>query len=218
MGNLTPHLGIVCGMVSERHALGRWADHPRVRVAVSGAVPGQAEAAARQMAAAGVRGLLSWGLAGGLAADLTPGTVIRPRAVILPDGTKLEFGRGMQGDMAVLGSEHVVCSPADKARLRAGTGAIAVDMESHRLAQVASAQGLDLHVVRAISDPAARALPAFAARALGPDGRPRIGRVLAGLVRRPGDLPALLSAKRDSDRALHALRAVADDLIADLIG
>ena len=210
-------IGLICGMESEARALGRWRTDPRVSVAISGADPDRAEAAARRMADDGVHTLISWGLAGGLAADLAPGALIQPGAVILPDGTRVEFQRGMASDFAILGSDHVVATTQEKTRLRAATGALAVDMETHRLARVSMDTGADLRIVRAVSDPADRALPGLAATALGPDGRPRIGRVLRGLALRPWDLPALLAAKRDSDRALATLRGAADDLLGGLV-
>jgi hypothetical protein len=41
--------------------------------------------------------------------------------------------------------------------------------------------------------------------------------VLAGLARRPGDLPALLRAGRDSRAALAALRGAADAVMGALL-
>ena len=210
-------IGLVCGMESEARALGRWRTDPRVAVAISGADPDRAETAARRMADDGVHTLISWGLAGGLAPHLEPGALLQPAAVILPGGTRVEFDRGLMADFAILGSDVVVANPAEKAQLHERTGALAVDMETHRLALVSMDTGVDLKIARAVSDPAGRALPALAATALGPDGRPRIGRVLRGLALRPWDLPALLAAKRDSDRALASLRGAADDLLGGLV-
>ncbi|MEM0987755.1 MAG: hypothetical protein AAGK00_02670 [Pseudomonadota bacterium] len=210
-------IGVVTGMVAEVAAMGAWAGRPEVQVAVSGARPAQAEAEARRLVAEGAELLVSWGLAGGLARDVAAGVVIRPGAVLLPDGTRVELERGMRGDVAIAGSETVVASVADKAALRERTGAIAVDMESHLLAQVSLETGVGLVIVRAVSDPWDRALPGFVGEALGPDGRPRIGRVLAGLARRPWALPDLLAAKRDSDRALIALSAEADQVFGGLV-
>ncbi len=233
-----PVLGIVCGMAAEAGALGGWANDPRVAVAISAGRPLRAEAEARRLAGGGVRTLLSWGIAGALDPALRPGTLVTPSQVVAPDGTLLALASAAAGSdprpppsggtdgegaaaprpVALLaGSEEVLLDPAAKAELRARTGAAAVDMESHRVAAAAAAAGLPCIAVRAISDPAERALPRLATDALDDRGRPRIGAVLAGLLRHPGDLPALLAAGRDSRAALAALRDAADGLIPALL-
>jgi len=225
MGDLTPALGIVCGMASEVRALGRWADDPRIGIGISGARPGRAEAEARRLVAGGCRALVSWGVAGGLDPALAPGDLVIPGEVVTEDGgrwpvapdLRAAAAAGMTGTGAILGLERMVPSAAQKAALFARTGAVAVDMESHRVALVAAAAGLPVLVARAVGDPAGRALPALAGRALGEDGRPRIGPVIAALLRRPGELGALLRVRRDTAAALAALTAVAEILIPAML-
>ena len=241
MGHLTPGakivVGIVCGMVSEVRALGRWADDPRIAIAVSGARPERAEAEARRLVAEGCRVLISWGVAGGLDPALVPGELVFPAVVVAEDGgswpasqtviARLDraiqtaemprSSRGMTGKGAILGLDRMVLTVAEKAALFERSGAVAIDMESHRVALVAAAAGLPFLAVRAIGDPAGRALPALAARALGEDGRPRIGPVVAGLLRRPGDLGALLRVRRDTAAALASLAGIAEALIAAML-
>jgi len=94
---------------------------------------------------------------------------------------------------------------------------VAVDMESHRVARVAAEAGVAALAVRAVGDPADWALPMLATRALGADGRPKIGAVAAGLLRRPGDLGLLLRVKRDTEAALATLSAVADGSITAML-
>lgn len=207
---------MICGMEAEAAALGQWRDDPRVFIGISGAQPDRAEALALEAADQGAKVLVSWGLAGGLAADLKPGTLIQPDCVSHPDGSQISFRTQPYSTGLIAGSDAVVASPAEKLVLRQGTGAAAVDMETHRLAQVAMERELDLKIIRAISDPADRALPTLAATALGTDGRPMIGRVLLGLIRRSWQLSALLAAKRDSDAALATLRG-AKELISEYV-
>ncbi len=238
MGDLTPTpkivCGIVCGMVSEVRALGRWASDPLVGIGISGARPDRAEAKARRLVADGCLALLSWGVAGGLDPALAPGDLVIPGEVVAEDGGSWPgsvelgaavaagvpsplWGEGQGGGRHILGRERMVLGAAEKAALFERTGAVAVDMESHRVARVAAEAGLPVLAVRAIGDPAGRALPALAARALGEDGRPRIGPVVAGLLRRPGDLGALLRVKRDTDTALAALAGVADKAVPAML-
>ncbi len=221
-------------MISEVRALGRWADDPLVGIGISGARPDRAEAEARRLVAEGCRVLLSWGVAGGLDPALAPGDLVIPAEVVAEDGgswpASLELraavatgipspfrGEGQGGGKYILGLDRMVLSAAEKADLYKRTGAVAIDMESHRVALVAAAAGLPVLAVRAIGDPAGRALPALAARALGEDGRPRIGTVVAGLLRRPGDIGALLRVKRDTDSALTGLAGVADLVVPAML-
>jgi len=89
MGDLTPVLGIVCGMTSEVRALGRWANNPRICIGISGARPDRAEAEARRLVAEGCRALMSWGVAGGLDPALVPGDLVIPAVIVAEDGVRL---------------------------------------------------------------------------------------------------------------------------------
>ncbi|MGF1552916.1 MAG: adenosylhopane nucleosidase [Paracoccaceae bacterium] len=208
----------------ERDALGV-PGGPSVRVAVSGASAARAAEAAAAMAASGCPLILSVGLAGGLDPALATGTLVVPDVVVGEDavavaldpqvGARLRarLGGGVASGR-LLGLDRVAAGPGEKRALAARHDAVAVDMESHAVARAAAACGARAGVLRVIGDEAATALPRLAAEAVGADGRPRIGRVLTGLVHRPGDLPALLRAGRDSRRALAALARAAPALVA----
>lgn len=188
----------------------------------------RAEALARAMVAAGAGGLVSFGLAGGLDPTLPTGALVLADAVVLPDGRAIGTDpewraavaaalgdRGLAArDGRVAGRDSPALTPGDKAGLADRVGALAVDMESHAVARVAAAAGVPLLVLRAVGDPADRAVPAFAMAGLAPDGRTRAAPVLRGLLRHPGALPALLALARDTRRGLRALRRAAPALTA----
>jgi hypothetical protein len=67
---------------------------------------------------------------------------------------------------------------------------------------------LPFAALRAIGDPAARSLPDIAANALTRDGNVDLPKVLAGVLKRPGQIPALVAAGFDSERAFASLRRV----------
>ena len=213
---MTPVLGIVCGMATEVRALGRWGEDPGVAVAVSGARPDRAEAESRRLVSNGVQGLLSWGIAGALAPGLKTGDLIRPAVVSGPDGARWDVVLA-PGDGVLAGHDRLVRHVEAKAGLRAATGAVAVDMESHRVAHVAAEAGIPFGVIRAISDPADRELPQLAENALTEEGRPRIGAVLLGLARRPLEMGSLIRAGQDSRAALRVLSQVASTEIESLL-
>lgn len=203
-----PLIGVICGAQAEAAALGTlWRD-TRLMVVFSGAQPGRAEAQARACLGAGCRALLSFGTAGGLAPGLVPGALLAPEAVLAGDGTRWVpvpwlVPQGVAGDL--LGVDRLAADPAAKAVLRADTGAVAVDMESHRVALVAAEAGLTFGVLRAVLDPAERALPSAAAAALGEEGQTRPLRLALGLMRNPWQIGTMRSLGHDFRAARAAL-------------
>ena len=106
----------------------------------------------------------------------------------------------------LLDSAQAVTSITDKRILYEASSAVAVDMESYAVAGVAAGAGVPFVAARAIADPAGRPLPRSAISSIGPDGMPRVGRVIFRACRRPWEAPALLPLRRDTDAALASLR------------
>ena len=105
----------------------------------------------------------------------------------------------------LLGASTVAATVAEKARLYSETGAAAIDLESAAVARVARMHRATFAVLRAICDTSARALPPAALAALDTRGAIAIGRVLASIVARPAQIPALLALASDAMTALCAL-------------
>lgn len=227
-------LGIICGMASEARALGRWAEHGLVRIGISGARPDQAESEARRLIEAGCRLLMSWGVAGGLDPEVRPGDLLIPSAVVDEGGGcwpfSLELGAAVAAAMpapfrwedhgqgrCILGLDRVLLKPKDKAALFALTGAMTIDMETHRVARVAASRQLPALAIRAVGDPLETRLPRMVAQLLGEDGRPRLGQVALGLMQRPWDVGRLMRVKRETDAALEALARAAERAIQRII-
>jgi hypothetical protein len=118
----------------------------------------------------------------------------------------------------VVGSDSIAATIARKQELRARTGALAVDMESHIAARVAARHGLPFAALRTISDTAAEALPPAALVGMKPDGTMALGAVLASLARSPGQLPALLRTGIGAERAFRALGRCHDVLARARVG
>ena len=169
----------------------------------------------------GLRAVVSFGIAGGLDPALRPGDIVvcthldaQVRFAADPalvrrlserlserlDGTP---DRTVAGGLA--GSDVAVMAVADKAALRTRTGALAVDMESHVAAAYAARHALPFAAIRVVCDPAGRALPAFAASALTPEGEPDIRAVLGALLRGRARIGELIRLGRDSSAAFAAL-------------
>jgi hopanoid-associated phosphorylase len=166
-----------------------------------------------------IRGVISFGVAGGLCPTLKSGDVVVATEVMAGDsrwlaglalseeliaGTGLGRLRVVEG--GIVGVEKVVAAQSGKAALHSETGAVAVDMESHIAADYAAAAGLPFAALRVISDPAGRALPALAMAAIKPNGDIDLRKVLRGVARNPLTLRALVSTGLDFNRALRSLR------------
>ena len=104
------------------------------------------------------------------------------------------------------GVEELVAASTCKAALRSETGAAAVDMESHIAAAYAAEVGIPFAALRVISDPAHRALPALARKAIKPNGDLDLRQIVGSVVRNPRTLRALVSTGIDFNRALRSLR------------
>jgi hopanoid-associated phosphorylase len=148
----------------------------------------------------GYRGIISFGVAGGLAADLRPGDWVVASAVVESDTTSptdpvwsnkmLEVIPGATY-APILGVAAPVAEPAMKRELHRTTGAAAVDMESHVVARLAAAHGLAFAAARVIVDPADRAIPSAALLGMGLDGRADVSAVMRDLIVRPSQLSPL---------------------------
>jgi hopanoid-associated phosphorylase len=163
----------------------------------------------------GARGVVSFGVAGGLCPDLEPGTCVigsgivsgtdRINHISTHDDWAKNLLQAIPGAVGgkLYGSHGPVTHPRTKAALYKRTGAIAVDMESHIVGDVAVAHGLPMAAIRVITDPASRALPPSVLAAMRPSGAVDIGALIWSLLKRPRDLPALMRLALDA----HAARA-----------
>ena len=164
--------------------------------------------------ARGCQGIISFGIAGGLAAHMRPGTCIVARSVIA-DGDRFnshpEWSRrllqaiqgAVHGDIA--GATLPVATPAHKRAVAGLTGALAVDMESHLSVRAAIKHGLPFAAVRVVADPSYRSLPPAALGTVRADGTPDLSAVLRSVVTRPTQIGALIRTALDAHTARSAL-------------
>jgi len=193
---------------------------------ISGMGSAAATQAARTLVAAGARALLSFGLAGALDPALAAGAVLLPAAVTDGAGTvhaaydpwrerlaALQLAHGNTQALIVEGALLSVAEPLTtaqgKSQARARTGAVAVDMESFAIAQVAADQGVKFAVARVVVDTAADSLPGVVLQATDVRGEVDYRRLASGLLRRPPELLALLRLAQRYRVAMRSLRALA---------
>jgi hopanoid-associated phosphorylase len=222
-------VGIVVAMPAElrslsREAVGvgaRLAIRDQALIAVSGVGEQRAAQAAQKLVDAGVAGLVSWGCAAGLDAELPAGALCLPESVVTADLQRwptdavwrhevvAALGQRAVFEGALAHASHVVASSAAKRELAARAGAVVADMESAAIARVAHRHGLSLLVVRSVVDPLALTLPAIVTDHVDDSGRVPLAPLLRGLLRRPGDLLPLLQLASGFRASLASLRAVA---------
>jgi adenosylhomocysteine nucleosidase len=165
-------------------------------------------------ALADARGVISIGIAGALSPQLKPGDVIVANSV-LASGKRLAADREWSARLVarlpdavlapIAGTNTLLATEADKARMFEATGTHAVDMESHIAGEVAESRGLPFAALRVIADPATSALPACASVALTPEGTVNLPAVLGSVVKQPGQIPRMVRMARESNAAFAAL-------------
>ena len=228
MNDLTS-LGIVAALKPEARTLANRPIPIRLTVKlkdntllkVSGLGAQRAHSAALSLLAEGASALLSWGVAGGLAANLFSGNLILPKTIISPDQSVFRvdshwherlclFLRGYQdfhtGTLAE--SPTVLTSAAEKSAFLEQYDAVAVDMESSAIARVASDAQVPFLAIRAVADPVQMIIPRTALDASDEYGRAQPLELLYGLVRNPAELILLIRLRRHFRNALRTLAAV----------
>lgn len=206
---------IVTGLFSEA----RIAAGPGMTVICSSSDPGQLRAQLEAFDHTSVRGIISFGIAGGLDPSLRAGDLVVANEIMMGERRfattpalsenlveRTNIGRHRIVGGAIVGAEEVILDPRDKVLLHEETGATAVDMESHIAAAYAASVGLPFAAVRVINDPASRSLPALALNALKPNGNICPRKVLRGLAREPSVIPSLMRTAHDFNRAIATLR------------
>lgn len=219
-------IGVVCGLKSEAAAVrSSFRKDPRVRIGVSGADARRAEDIAKRFCAEGAKAIFSIGVSGGLDPVLKPGDLIVAERVIINGGEGLASpgkrlsredvrlaglignqNKGHQERSVIYGADAIVQSAEEKRRLFQRYRAAAVDMESHGCARAAARAGAPFLAIRAIADPAHRALPPAALGAVASDGSTRVLKTLGAALRDPKQFPELIKLGADSAAATKTLR------------
>jgi hopanoid-associated phosphorylase len=163
---------------------------------------------------AGGSGIISIGIAGGLAPGLSPGDWVIASGVVT-DGVRVPTdNRWSQRLLSALpsaiyadisGSDGPVVAQADKRAMHEAHGTVAVDMESHIAARIAARHGVPFAACRVIIDPAERTLPPAALVGMRDDGRPDAIAVIRSLCQQPRQLFALMRVVADARAARTAL-------------
>ena len=215
-------LGIITGMAFEAETLRTAAralpESERPIIICHGLGRSAAHASAREAVEKGAAALLSFGIAGGLDEELHAGSIIvatavREHANISPCDAawceRLAAHIAHAHKVPLAHSHGVAASPSEKQKLRAMTGAAAVDMESYGIAEIAQGLGLPFAALRVVADTAEDSLPGVAIAATAPDGHVKVMRSVVGALIHPQQIPALIRLGRRTKTAKAILADLA---------
>jgi hopanoid-associated phosphorylase len=186
---------------------------PDIEAIASGGDPVRLEAVLDRLVGS-ASGIISIGIAGGLAPGLPVGQWVVADAVLV-DGESLSTDPAWTSRLAarlpeaargvLLGVNAMVAEATQKASLHSTTGAVAADMESHIVARVARRHRLSFAAARVISDAAHHDLPPAVLVGMKSDGGMDLPAVLRSLLANPGQLPALIRTGLEAERGFRAL-------------
>jgi len=224
------HLGIIVAVTAEARSLikepipnGEIINLPGgAMLIVSGIGPTRSAMASRALLEKGAAALLSWGSAGGLKPNLSPGSLILPKTVIASDRSLYHVDMPWHKSLCnrlkghvdfctepLVESAMVVRTPAEKVALFRETGAIGVDMESAAVAAVAQEVQVPFMAVRAVADSTNTTIPEMTLNAVDGFGRLKFLKLIQGLAKDPTELLALVRIARNYRTAQRTLAAVA---------
>ena len=156
------------------------------------------------------RGLVSFGVAGGLSPGLPAGACVVGSAIV-SETTRLMTDQSWSQTVLraiphavhgmIVGVPAPIVQPAAKHALFLKTGAVAVDMESHIVAGVAASHRLPMVAIRVITDPTDHQLPQAAFAVVRPNGTLDIAALIRSVIKQPREIPALLRTARDAAAA-----------------
>ncbi len=235
---MTGRTGLVVALQAEAALLARRPATGQLQVLaedsclyLGGMGPVAARRAALALLDAGATRLAVFGVAGALVPALTNGTLLCPARICggkaPPHATDDQWRRQLLERLArgglpahggdLLGSATALTSTASKQAAARHYSAVAVDMESLAVAEVAASHGVPFIVLRAVADECADSLPAALVQAVDAFGRPRPLQLAAALLRHPallGQLPRLATRMNGALKALRAAHRVAGNSLA----
>lgn len=195
-----------------RGPFGREVRFERVRVLTTGMGPKNAAAAfSAAVEAERPVWVVTGGIAGGLDPALGTGDGCFEAAPGFPHANHLAAMGLTLGTSALV--SRVAVTVAEKAQLRAATGARLVDMESAVIRQLAREAGLPSATVRTVSDTASEDLPLDFSALVDADQQLLPGKLAWALLRSPGKIPALLRLQRSVGVATNRLATVLAELV-----
>ena len=189
-------------------AAGTAAAAPAASILITGIGRNNAEKSVREFLATHSPELvLTCGFAGGLNPDLKPGDVVfevqspesKVQSQLIAAGAK---------PARFFCADRIATTVAEKKKLRAETGADAVELESGAIHAICRERGIPCATVRVISDTASEDLPLNFNALSKPDMNLDYGKLAWAVVKSPGKIGALLKLQKQTQFAAERLAEV----------
>jgi adenosylhomocysteine nucleosidase len=223
---------LICFALKEEAALFRKiaADKPGVAIIVTGVGRKNAEKSLREFLATHSPELvLTCGFTGGLNPDLKLGDVIFEltdrRGELHEPLTEKGIGDSQSSSLRekllaagakpakLFCADRIATTVAEKKKLRAETGADAVEMESEAIHAICRERGIPCATVRVISDTANEDLPLDFNQLSKPDMNLDYGKLAWAIARAPGKIGALLKLQKQTRFAAEQLADILGKII-----
>jgi adenosylhomocysteine nucleosidase len=167
--------------------------------------------------------LLSCGFAGALRPEMKIGHIVIADSIVDTHGQSLKLDVDMPADPhsglfvgKTLTVDHMVRTIEEKQALAKQFDAIAVDMESLAVAQVARETNTRFLSIRAISDDLSRDLPPEVLSVVGSTGTLRLGAAVGSIWKRPGSVKELWQLRESANNAAEQLATFLDGVVTQL--
>lgn len=167
--------------------------------------------------------LLSCGFSGALRDELPLGAIVVGDSIADQHGHSLQIDLRMSGDPEqrlfvgrLLTADELVRSVSQKRLLGEQHQALAVDMESLAVAQVAKENKVRFMAVRVISDDLSADLPAEIMSVVGPTGSVRLGATVGALWKRPSAVKDLWRMREQAQSSATRLASFLDGVVVQL--
>ena len=172
--------------------------------------------------------LISWGVAGAIDSSLTSGDLIISKSIInndknykatdnwikrISDSCKDEAYKIVDGDIA--SSKEMCASVADKKLLFKKTSALAVDMESAAIAELAKNNNIDFIALRTIADTAETNIPEAVIKHTDNLGKPKLNLFILSCILKPAQIREIFILAKSYQKSLKTLRKLGSKLKDD---
>jgi len=167
--------------------------------------------------------LLSCGFSGALLPEMKTGNVVMASSIVDQHDHELSLDLNAASDPAnglyvgrILTSDAMIRTVEEKQQLAGKHAAIAVDMESLAVAQIAHDAKVRFMAVRVISDDMSADLPPEVLSVVGDTGVVRLGAAVGSIMNRPGSFKDMMHLRSNAQAAAKSLATFLDGVVHQL--